>query len=98
MRSCWGLVFTTSAEGPAAWEAAVFSISLELVQALRASAAAPARARALTATRGPRRERVVTGRSLLLCGRTGVRHRRVARPAPSGCPGVGGYRTRARKA
>src|SRR3954453_22353763 len=59
MRCCWGLVSTTSADGPADSWAAVCSISLELVHAPSASAVAAAR----TATRGPRRMRVITGPS-----------------------------------
>src|SRR4051794_3942797 len=82
MRSCSGLVSTTSADGPADSWAAVFSISLELVHAPSASAEAAAMARALTATRGPRRKRVIT---VVLSPRSGRAHGRAPPTGGTGC-------------
>src|SRR4051794_34081762 len=56
IRSWFGLVFTTSADGPAASLAAAFSMSLELVHAPSASDATAARA----AASGARRLRALT--------------------------------------
>src|SRR3954470_1346609 len=82
-RSWSGLVLTTSADGPADSSAAAFSMSLELVHALSASAVAAAR----TATRGPRRVRVITV-VLFSSGRT---HRRASLTGGRGMrrPGIG---------